>query len=391
MTGSRVVFAPHEPAHRAALREPARIRRWRRRVERHGTLFRTITGSWVVTEPEIARTALSYKVTGLQSYGLLGPMAPELPLVRRALRRWASEFEAAMSVEEFVRCLDDVVRACRPGPVTVEAVVRGVVAFMVPELFGGSCSLLERASQEFVMSRLHAGDRSPLAAVRRRRARDRMTAVVTALQEGRLTARADWRPLQGRLSGRQAIEDEIGARPTDSVTHFLIGTLLASTGTPGTASAWALAECDRDRGLLGPHLSDLQGTAAGEEAVARELLRLRPPAWLEMRKVAEPTTLGSQRVGPHDRLIVPVLLVQTNPSAWPDPYDCLPWRWSDAPTPVAYMPFGIGPRSCVGTGLGLRLVRAAAVYGAAHEIRVSDAPAKTDPLYAPPPFHVDEG
>lgn len=388
MTGSRSAYAPTELAQQAALREPDRVIRWRRRVQRRGPVFRTRSGSWVVTDPELARAALSYRVTGLESYGLLGPLVPQLADVRRALRRWAGELEATLLVEIFTRHLDDAARSHRPRPVTAEAVVRGVVTFMVPQIFGGSSPSLEQVSQEFVVSRLHAGDRSPRAALRRRRARDRMVAIVGALQDRLLQNCTDWRPLPGGLSALQAIEEELGPSAPESITHFLIGTLLASTGTPGTASAWALAECDRDRGLLASRLSDQRGPEIEAVAAAKELLRLRPPAWLETRPVVTPTTLGDQRIDARDRIIVPVLLVQTNATGWPDPYAYLPGRWADAPAPVGYMPFGIGPRSCVGTGLGLALVRAAMVYGAAHEVRLTDLHAQTDPLYAPPPFVV---
>jgi cytochrome P450 len=79
-------------------------------------------------------------------------------------------------------------------------------------------------------------------------------------------------------------------------------------------------------------------------------MRLRPPAWAIGR-----TALAEHRAGPHivaagSTVVVSPWLLHHDERWWPDPAAFRPERWLDAPERArgAYLPFGAGPRMCIG-------------------------------------------
>jgi len=88
------------------------------------------------------------------------------------------------------------------------------------------------------------------------------------------------------------------------------------------------------------------------EAVVREALRLYPPAWAIGREAIRPFTLGGYRVGKGTQLVVSQWVVHRDPRWWDDPEAFRPERWANdlarrLPRGV-YIPFGDGPRVCIG-------------------------------------------
>jgi cytochrome P450 len=91
--------------------------------------------------------------------------------------------------------------------------------------------------------------------------------------------------------------------------------------------------------------------------VLRETLRLYPPVWLLPRIAKEADQIGGYQVpAGADVLICPYLL-HRHPDYWPDPERFDPERFApgntDSRDAYAYIPFGAGPRFCVGNTLGL--------------------------------------
>jgi cytochrome P450 len=111
------------------------------------------------------------------------------------------------------------------------------------------------------------------------------------------------------------------------------------------------------RGVVFDDLPRLPFTAA----VLDEVLRLYPPAWLVTRRALTPDVLAGVDI-PADALVVmSPWLVHRDPSAWPDPDRFDPSRFLDdtgcrrrdvAALP-AYLPFGAGPRLCIGRDMAL--------------------------------------
>jgi cytochrome P450 len=89
------------------------------------------------------------------------------------------------------------------------------------------------------------------------------------------------------------------------------------------------------------------------ESVVHESLRLFPPIHLGNRQVGE----GAEAEGLPEgrRLLYSIYLTHRDPQHWPDPDRFDPGRFAGRPAPsaYAYLPFGGGPRNCIGAYFGL--------------------------------------
>jgi cytochrome P450 len=88
------------------------------------------------------------------------------------------------------------------------------------------------------------------------------------------------------------------------------------------------------------------------DAVARETLRLYPPAWIIGREVVQPFEIGGYPLVRGDQLAMSAYTIQRDARFYTDPERFDPTRWLDrklAGLPkFAYFPFGGGPRICIG-------------------------------------------
>ncbi|MEU5217339.1 cytochrome P450 [Streptomyces sp. NPDC020807] len=92
------------------------------------------------------------------------------------------------------------------------------------------------------------------------------------------------------------------------------------------------------------------------EGVVAETLRLYPSGWLLPRQTAADETLDGVPVPAGTDLLVCPYLTHRDPQVWPDPEAFVPERFpAEEPLPPgAYLPFGIGPRACLGTRFAMR-------------------------------------
>jgi cytochrome P450 len=106
-----------------------------------------------------------------------------------------------------------------------------------------------------------------------------------------------------------------------------------------------------------PTLSDLPNLPYAE-MILKESMRLYPPAWtLSTRQATEDTTIGRYPF-PKDRLVfVAPYVVHRRPEFFPDPERFDPERFTpenEKKLPrYAYMPFGAGPRVCIGNSFAM--------------------------------------
>jgi len=89
--------------------------------------------------------------------------------------------------------------------------------------------------------------------------------------------------------------------------------------------------------------------------VLNESMRLYPPAWLQMRFVAQESELDGVRLPVGTMVILSQWVMHRLPEIWQDPEVFRPERWDPANKqqipPGAYFPFGGGPRTCIGMPL----------------------------------------
>ena len=99
-----------------------------------------------------------------------------------------------------------------------------------------------------------------------------------------------------------------------------------------------------------PRADDLQHLPY-TKAIFEESLRLYPPAPAVQRKAAAHSTVGGIPLPEGAFVLVGTSNLHRHPDFWPNPEQFLPERWLGEERPLsryAYMPFGAGPRACVG-------------------------------------------
>jgi cytochrome P450 len=88
--------------------------------------------------------------------------------------------------------------------------------------------------------------------------------------------------------------------------------------------------------------------------VLSEALRLYPPAWLMTRRAREAVTIGDYHFRLGTFFLLSSYLTHRDPRFFPTPEAFVPTRWAappdEAPARYAYVPFGGGPRQCLGEG-----------------------------------------
>ena len=207
-----------------------------------------------------------------------------------------------------------------------------------------------------------------------RRAVGRLDSAVEAMLADRARRPlAEGEPPRDMLDLLLAAHDDDGSRLSrtqvrDQVVTFIV----AGHETVASALTWAwhllathpdawqrLREEVDVAGAGGAHLdlAQLPWTAA----VLDETLRLYPPAWLVTRRSLAPDVLAGASVPPGALVIVSPWLVHRQPDAWPDPERFDPSRFLDGEgrrrrevvASSAYLPFGAGPRLCIGRDMAL--------------------------------------
>ena len=103
-----------------------------------------------------------------------------------------------------------------------------------------------------------------------------------------------------------------------------------------------------------PNSRDLLNTLPYTYAVVNEALRLFPPVWFLGREATRETTFQGYSIAKGDFILASPYLIQRNPLHWKNPAEFIPERFleKDAPN-SAYIPFGVGPRQCVGKWMAL--------------------------------------
>jgi enediyne biosynthesis protein E7 len=96
-----------------------------------------------------------------------------------------------------------------------------------------------------------------------------------------------------------------------------------------------------------PTLADLPELAY-TKAVIRESMRLYPPIWIIERRVIAEDTIGGYAIPAGSAVVISPYALHRHPAFWERPETFDPNRFLTATPPAAYIPFGAGPRFCIG-------------------------------------------
>ena len=156
---------------------------------------------------------------------------------------------------------------------------------------------------------------------------------------------------------------------TAELRDNLLTFIVAGHETTALTLAWSLYLCafdqkvqDRARAevvsVLGkrPATGDDVANLPYIRQIIDEALRLYPPAAVVSRTAQVEDTLCGREVRPGDTVMIPIYALHRNHALWPEPDKFDPDRFVDrkAIDRYAYLPFGDGPRICIGASFALQ-------------------------------------
>lgn len=220
----------------------------------------------------------------------------------------------------------------------------------------------------------------------------------------RMVRRREAGPARDDLLGLMLEARRAGTLDDRQLRDEAVTLLLAGHENTGNALTWMLelvarhpdvgarvaAEAEAISGARIPAAADA-GRYTESVQVAAEALRLYPTSWLLLRRARQEDVLGGYRVRPGTIVIVSPWLVHRHPDHWPEPERFLPERFGadarDRRHPFAWIPFGAGPRRCVGAGLAeLEMPLVLAAIASRFELAPAEpTPAVPEPVVSLPP------
>lgn len=136
----------------------------------------------------------------------------------------------------------------------------------------------------------------------------------------------------------------------------LLAWALYLLGSHPQAMAHARAEVDAVMGTANPTYESVEQLDYLDRVV-KETLRLYPPIHLGTRRALADLTFDGYGIPAGDRVVYSIYLTHRDPQQWPapdrfDPDRFLVTRGQRTVEPYAYVPFGGGPRNCIGAVYG---------------------------------------
>lgn len=164
-----------------------------------------------------------------------------------------------------------------------------------------------------------------------------------------------------------AVHPDTGAPFSDAqLRDEVITMLLAGHETTASALSWTFAllathpevagevgaEIEAVLGGRTPTLDDVSSLRVTSQVV-HEALRLYPPIWAIERRAVVADTIAGYPIPAGSSVIVSPYVLHRHPTYWRDPEHFDPSRFTGAKLPDAYLPFGAGPRYCIGAEFAL--------------------------------------
>jgi cytochrome P450 len=156
---------------------------------------------------------------------------------------------------------------------------------------------------------------------------------------------------------------------TAELRDNLLTFIVAGHETTALTLAWSLYLCAFDQSVQDKARAEarkvLNGRAATGEDIANlpyirqiidEALRLYPPAAIVSRTAMAPDTLCGREIRTGDTVMIPIYALHRNHQLWATPDQFDPDRFQNRKSidRYAYLPFGDGPRICIGASFALQ-------------------------------------
>lgn len=171
-----------------------------------------------------------------------------------------------------------------------------------------------------------------------------------------------------------AASDEDGQMLSDDELIGQTYTLFAAGHeTSSNALTWTLFLLDQHPDVLADLHDELTGELRGDaptveqlerlpllDRVVKESLRLMPPASVLVRVSTEAFQLGCYELPANTTIFLSPFITHRMPDLFTAPQAFKPERWEGSePSLYAYLPFGAGPRMCIGTTFALMEIKLA--------------------------------
>lgn len=280
---------------------------------------------------------------------------------QRLIETWEDGQTRAMDREMTQLTMDIVLKTLFDAEASDEA-----------EELGEAMTTLFRVVDQRLQLLLDAPHWLPIARNRQLwKARDRIDEIVLRIIDERRATGEDRGDLLSMLLMAQDNSDHLSNQQVrnEALTIFGAGhetTAVAMTWTwyllsqHPEAAARLHEEIDHVLGDRPPTLADLERMPYGE-MIIKESMRLYPPAWATTREAAEAVTIGGYPIKKGNTVIVAPWTLHRDARWFPDPLRFDPERFSpehEANIPkYAYIPFGGGPRICIGNAFAMMEAR----------------------------------
>lgn len=207
------------------------------------------------------------------------------------------------------------------------------------------------------------------ANIQHRRRQEKLNQIVYRIIQERRTANEEHDDLLSMLMAAE--DEETGARMDDRQLRDEVMTIFLA-GHETTANLlsflWVLlSEHTLVRDQLYREVDDvLQGRLARYDdvpslqltnLVIQETLRLYPPAWIIGRQTVEADRIAGYDIPAASGVLISPFILHRHPAYWHNPERFDPWRFAaeraDEQPRYAFIPFGGGPRLCIGNHFAL--------------------------------------
>jgi cytochrome P450 len=302
----------------------------------------------------------------------LTSLLPAMIAAAEATRdRWlASGAKGDLSIgHEMMRTTFDIIvetMMSGPGGIDVARVERGITDYLEP------------TGWVLALSILKAPDWIPYPGRRRAAAAaSYLRSAITAMIAERRHNGESREDLVALLLG--AIDPESGRTMTDGeIADNLLTFVTAGHETTALGLAWTFHLLAKHPSIEAKVLAEIDEVTKGEplrpeqvgqltytRQVFSEAMRLYPPAPIITRTAIQDFQLGSYTIPAGTVLVVPIYAVHRHEKIWDDPERFDPERFAPEQAKTrhryAYMPFGAGPRICIGSAFAT--MEAVAIMG----------------------------